>query len=176
MSDKKVQYQLFWYLLVPAVVTLTTASTAPWWWQSLFRPGYSYSETVQSSSIEPTPASSSINNTALDAERGVTSIEWDTNLHHMQIHDSVGQKFTFKCEGNGSLNNAIWGTVTYSGDSSICNAAVHSGQFSRKDGGVVQLQVTGMQTSFMGSQRFGVVSRGYGAFSSSFRFLAKGEP
>ena len=59
-------------------------------------------------------------------------------------------------------------TEVYSGDSSICEAAVHTGVITREQGGTVSIEVQGKQQSFRASQRNGVLSKGYGSYSSSF--------
>jgi hypothetical protein len=62
----------------------------------------------------------------------------------------------------------LFGTDIYTGHSSICEAAVHAGVITQDQGGVVTIEVNGNQQSFVGSQRSGVISKGYGSYYSSF--------
>ncbi|WP_291208714.1 LCCL domain-containing protein [Hyphomonas sp.] len=73
------------------------------------------------------------------------------------------------CGENQGRSNRVWGTGTYTGDSSLCMAAVHAGVVGRS-GGNVEVKATGPQTSFAGSVRNGIESQSYGAWNTSFAF------
>jgi LCCL domain len=96
------------------------------------------------------------------------SISWTDTVNRLSLRQSIGQKFTFRCPPSRDPITRLYGTDIYTGHSSICEAAVHSGVITQKQGGKVTIEVYGKQQSFEGSQRFGVLSRGNGAYYSSF--------
>lgn len=65
----------------------------------------------------------------------------------------------------------VWGTDYYSGDSSICLAALHSGLITREQGGVVHLAILDGASSYRGTLRNGVPSRNFHSFLWSFAFI-----
>ena len=65
---------------------------------------------------------------------------------------------------------SVWGTGTYTDDSSICTAAVHAGVITPDDGGTVVIEIAPGQSSYQGSTAHGVTSNDYGEFGGSFRF------
>jgi hypothetical protein len=67
-----------------------------------------------------------------------TPIKWDSTA--VDYRDQFGKYFTFICPPNGNLT-AIWGTDTYTQDSSICTAAVHAGKITRRSGGKVTIRI-----------------------------------
>ena len=69
---------------------------------------------------------------------------------------------------------AVWGTDAYTGDSSICSAAVHAGAISLEKGGPVTLKLTEGRKAYQGSSRHGVVSREFGSWESSFEVAPAG--
>lgn len=77
---------------------------------------------------------------------------------------------TCRC-GGGSLGaGPVWGSGPYTADSSICNAAVHSGLIG-DDGGVVTLRIAPGRASYAGTQRNGVSTGNWGTFEKSFVFV-----
>lgn len=79
---------------------------------------------------------------------------------------------TFSCQC-GTLNPyaSIWGTGTYTDDSNICKAAVHTGKITSQGGAVSYSIVAGL-SSYPGTSANGVVSSSFGAWSRSFSFNA----
>lgn len=84
-----------------------------------------------------------------------------------QIQDAYGTAHLVSCPSGCSKATALWGTDVYSGDSSICRAAVHAGIVSDA-GGYVVVILDGPQPAFLGSLRNGIWSGNYGRFRSSF--------
>ena len=101
------------------------------------------------------------------APPGATTTNWGTAAtdHRGQI----GQRFDYRCPPGGSARR-IWGTDVYTDDSSICTAAVHAGVITSAAGGLVTIEMRPGQGSYTGSQRYGVQSGPYGAWSGSFSF------
>lgn len=73
----------------------------------------------------------------------------------------------------GAAAGTVWGSLTYTDDSSICAAAVHAGVISAA-GGPVTVQASGGCPSFEGSTRNGVTTTNYGPWQSSFFFPSAG--
>jgi hypothetical protein len=81
-----------------------------------------------------------------------------------------GQTFRYSCPPAGDLGS-VWGTGTYTNDSSVCSAAVHAGKITRATGGTAVIQIKGKQDKFEGSTANGVTSSEYGPWPSSFSFV-----
>lgn len=85
---------------------------------------------------------------------------------------SNGVPLTCVCD-KSQLTGTIWGTQTYTSDSSICAAAVHAGVITSGGGVVTVSGLRGCQ-SYTGSTRNGITSQDYGKWSSSFFFPVAG--
>ena len=96
------------------------------------------------------------------------SVYWNTNASG--IVRNVGDTAVVDCPPNGTADT-VWGTDVYTDDSSICNAAVHVGLISFRQGGRVTIQKRPGQDSYSGSRRNGVDSQVYGRWGGSFVFV-----
>ena len=85
--------------------------------------------------------------------------------------DAVGRTFDYVCPADGGLGQ-IWGTDTYTDDSSVCTAAVHMGFLTREVGGIVRIVVRPGLEAYDGSLRHGVLSEPYGSWAGSFTVVA----
>jgi hypothetical protein len=65
----------------------------------------------------------------------------------------------------------VWGTDTYTLDSTLALAAVHAGVLKAGQTGVVRVKILGPQAGFTGSTRNGVTSMGFGPYNGSFQFV-----
>jgi LCCL domain len=81
----------------------------------------------------------------------------------------AGKTLKFHCPGGGKENN-VWGTDTYTLDSSICTAAVHAGKIQLDAGGPVTVELRPGESSYKGSERNGIKTSDYGQYSGSFGF------
>lgn len=88
-----------------------------------------------------------------------------------QFGAQQGSRFLFQCPPGGS-EAVIWGTDTYTHDSSVCTAAVHVGLIGFAGGGSVVIEIRPGQASYVGSTRNGVTSQEYGDWGASFVFVA----
>ncbi|MFH2006876.1 MAG: LCCL domain-containing protein [bacterium] len=86
-----------------------------------------------------------------------------------------GRRLTFGCRPQGQLAT-IWGTTTYTDDSSICTAAVHAGQITVASGGVVTIEIRPGLASYPGGAAHGVPSGSWGQWSGSFVFIGSAKP
>ncbi|MEQ1787090.1 MAG: LCCL domain-containing protein [Acidimicrobiales bacterium] len=82
---------------------------------------------------------------------------------------SPGDSRTIRCSPGGPPAS-VWGTGTYTGDSSICTAAVHAGLITLAEGGEVTIDVTDGEDSYTGSSENGVTSSDYPAYTLSYEF------
>jgi hypothetical protein len=92
-------------------------------------------------------------------------VDWGTSAAGLSL---VGRPLTVICPPRGK-STGVWGTDTYTGDSSICGAAVHAGVITFEAGGRVTIEDAGAQRSHTGSSRNGVSSKDYAGFPHSFR-------
>ena len=83
--------------------------------------------------------------------------------------DDVGDEFTYDCPADGT-EHTIWGTNTYTDDSSICTAAVHMGLITFDDGGEVTIVIEDGLDEYIGSESNDVTSNSYGSWGGSFSF------
>ncbi len=113
------------------------------------------------------PAATVPDDTGDTGDAGV--LAWQTDAQ--QYHGQDGEKFTIDCPPNGT-QDPIWGTETYTDDSSLCNAAVHVGLITYETGGNVEYEIAPGQDSYDGMVANGVTSLRYASWSGSFIFPA----
>lgn len=90
-------------------------------------------------------------------------------------HRGEGSEATYICPPGGTAHT-IWGTDTYTDDSSVCTAAVHSGLITLASGGEVTIWLSQGADAYAGSARNGIESNSYGAWPHGFRFPGKSDP
>lgn len=81
-----------------------------------------------------------------------------------------GQRVLVTCIPNGSLGS-VWGTGTYTDDSSVCSAAVHAGLIDTVDGGNVMIEITQGEIAYESTSQNGVTSSEWGRWDGSFVFV-----
>jgi uncharacterized caspase-like protein len=121
-------------------------------------------------------------------QNGVSSGRWDrwhgsfvfAGVDPNQIPDSGGEscpsnvrsvqgRLTCNCDSQ-NMSGTVWGSGTYTDDSSLCLAAVHAGIISFGGGPVTIVRTPGLGR-YSGSSRNGVRTQSYGPWSGSFRFV-----
>lgn len=155
-------------IIAAVLITLIAGGTAPWWWDKFFAGESSPNTSIEDPSGQN--ASSAPESSGDSVDQGVVPISWSDSPARLRISKSVGERFFFSCESGGT-SNSLYGTGIYTGGSSICEAAVHTGKIIRAQGGGVAIEVRGQQQSFKASQRNGVLSKEYSAYGSSFVVL-----
>lgn len=95
----------------------------------------------------------------------IPTIDWGTIAELLRGYRN--QSFTFRCPPGGSLGE-VWGTGTYTDDSSICTAAVHAGKITVDDGGIIAITMRVGEHSYLGSSRNGVETKHLGRWEGSF--------
>ena len=88
-----------------------------------------------------------------------------TNM--MQYQNDIGKTFVFRV--TGSTNGSVWGTDSYTTDSSIALAAVHCGLVQPGQSAIVRVTLTPGQGVYVGTTRNGVVSSSFGTYPVSYR-------
>ena len=94
-----------------------------------------------------------------------TPVLWNTSASMVSFE--TGKTYKFKCPPGGK-ESAVWGTDTYTLDSSICNAAAHAGKLMTDSGGSVTIELRPGESSYKGSTRNGIKTNDYGAYGRSF--------
>ena len=96
------------------------------------------------------------------------------------IYDMRGQdKPPFAVYVVGSLSGSVYGTGSYTDDSSIGTAAVHAGLLKDGEAGFVMVTLEGGKDSYEASTQNGVTTYSYGSWGGGFRLSAfdpDGEP
>lgn len=98
------------------------------------------------------------------------------NFKSMKGFDAKGKnKLSCKCEKDQTGSGSVWGTGTYTTDSSICRAAVHAGVIKEKGGKVKVKSMDGCK-KYTASEANGVSSSSWGSYDMSFYFTKNDKP
>ncbi len=84
----------------------------------------------------------------------------------------AGKLFSYLCPPNGT-ENSVWGTTTYTDDSSVCTAAVNYGLITFESGGTVTIEMRAGLASYTGSNRNGTTTESSGHSTGSFVFIGQ---
>jgi hypothetical protein len=88
------------------------------------------------------------------------TVECATKMRDVSVQDKdkkVGATFTVTCPANCDMG-FVWGTDTYTTDSSVCMAGIHAGVIAKDKGGAVKVLVVKGLDKYAGSERNGVKS------------------
>lgn len=96
--------------------------------------------------------------------------DWGATLISLGLN-TPGATGTLDCPVGGSPGT-IWGTGTYTSDSSICTAAMHFGWITPERGGRVSFQQVPGLEAYQGTSQYGVTSFDYGPWASSFQITS----
>ena len=95
-------------------------------------------------------------------------LTWSQNYANLPIGSDLGIQVVGVCPaGSASDFELVWGTDTYTDDSSLCTAAVHAGVITLAGGALRVEAVDGLE-AYVGSLRNGVESLDYGSWGRSF--------
>ncbi|MEO0532451.1 MAG: LCCL domain-containing protein [Cyanobacteria bacterium P01_A01_bin.123] len=94
--------------------------------------------------------------------------DWSDNA--TAYRGQTGQRVFVTCAPNGSLGS-VWGTGTYTDDSSICSAAVHAGLIDTEQGGNVMIEIAQGEIAYEGTSQHGITSSEWGRWEGSFVFV-----
>src|ERR1700682_6023383 len=122
-------------------------------------------------SASPVQANSNSNSSAQTSPSGKPT-SWATTAS--SLTGAVGTTFTLTCTPGGTMH-AVWGSDIYTADSSICTAAVHAGLITYERGGTVTIEIRPGRPLYGNSERNGVTTSPFGAYSRSFVFKSGNE-
>jgi len=107
-----------------------------------------------------------------DKEEVVNALPDPGSLGQYQQPQHIGKTYVFKVTGavNGST---IWGTGTYTLDSSLAVAAVHAGVLKIGQTGNVRVTIFGPMARFIGSTQNGVTSSPYQNYPGAYQIHTK---
>jgi len=86
-----------------------------------------------------------------------------------ELAGQIGKVFAFKV--TGTADGCVWGTGTYTSDSTISTAAVHAGLLKVGQKGVVKLRIVKPLNGYTGSTKNGITTEGYGPWDGAYEFV-----
>lgn len=107
-----------------------------------------------------------------DKDEVVNALPDPGSLTAYQQPQHIGKTYVFRVTGavNGGT---IWGTGTYTLDSSLAMAAVHAGVLKVGQTGNVKVTIFGPMAGFVGSTQNGVTSSPYANYPGAYQILTK---
>ncbi len=94
--------------------------------------------------------------------------DWGANaLEHRGLN---GSSFDYVCPPNGQFG-LIWGSDTYTDNSSVCTAGVHQGVIARVTGGRVTIIIRPGLASYEGTTRNGVTTEPFEQWDGSYEVV-----
>jgi len=101
----------------------------------------------------------------------VISVECETTGNLKEFSGTLGTKYLVKCPSNCSkIAHNVFGSNLYSGDSSICQSAIHAGAMNDR-GGEVQFVIEAGQKLYFGLKAFGIDSKERDSYVKSIKFI-----
>lgn len=87
----------------------------------------------------------------------------------------LGQQFTFRCPPapKDKRLRLVFGTDSYDFSSMVCTAALHAGQITRTEGGIVTVQIDSGVPKLVGSIRNGVETKSKNGSDRSISFVSR---
>ncbi len=97
--------------------------------------------------------------------------DWFTTAIDLVPDGAIGVQVSGTCPAMGADGaGTVWGSGTYTDDSSVCAAAVHDGRITTA-GGDFTIETRDGLTAYTGSTANGVTTEEYGEWNRSFVFL-----
>ena len=106
-------------------------------------------------------------NADLEADQEVVDPTWSQNPQ--EFRGEIGVRVAYECSPGGD-ESPVWGTETYTDDSSVCTAGVHAGLITYDDGGRLVIEIVEGEASYEGSEANGVTSADWGEWPGAFIF------
>lgn len=85
------------------------------------------------------------------------------------LQAQVGKIFVFRV--TGAAQGSIWGTGTYTSDSTLAVAAVHAGVLKVGQSGTVKVRVVPGLNAYIGSTQNGITTRPYGPWDGAYEII-----
>ncbi|MBN2079235.1 MAG: hypothetical protein JW838_09735 [Spirochaetes bacterium] len=90
------------------------------------------------------------------------AVECNTKMRDVAVQNKdLGASFTVSCPAD-CQGGSIWGTDTYTTDSSVCMAGIHAGVITKEKGGAVKVTVVKSLETYTGSERNGITTSNWG--------------
>jgi hypothetical protein len=84
--------------------------------------------------------------------------------------NQIGKTFVWKIKGNASAGT-LWGSDTYTLDSTLAAAVVHAGVVKDGQLGAVRVKIIESPAAFTGSTRNGISSYDYGSYPAAYKII-----
>lgn len=126
------------------------------------------SETTQPRSSATTATTGTTATTTDNDATPVPDPTWGLNA--VAYRGQNGAHLRVDCPADGTIFT-VWGTGTYTDDSSICTAAVHAGLITLASGGSVVIEIAPGLEEYIGTEANGIVSTAYGPWDGSYTFI-----
>ena len=107
-----------------------------------------------------------------DKEEVVNALPDPGTLTAYQQPQHIGKTYVFRVTGNVN-GGTIWGTGTYTLDSSLAMAAVHAGVLKQGQTGNVKVTILPAMAGFVGSTQNGVTSSPYATYPGAYQIHTK---
>lgn len=101
----------------------------------------------------------------------VTPAEWNTNAGDYRGQDGLIMAYQCDPNPNEEFTGFVWGSGSYSDDSSVCTAGVHAGAITFEGGGVVVFEIQPGLDNYESTSQNGVESSTWGTWPGSFRIM-----
>ncbi len=122
---------------------------------------------ARSTTTSPAASTTAPGDGEVSGSGGTVAEAWGADAQSHRGDD--GETFTYECPAGGQPST-IWGTETYTDDSSVCTAAVHVGLITVDEGGEVTIEIGPGQNSYEAGVANEIESIIYGKWPGSFSF------
>jgi hypothetical protein len=134
-------------------------------------PGMSFYQGTMQYGIQSTSIDKSDYSFQIEEAPAVILIDCKTPASTPQFAGTLGMKFLVRCPQKCSkVPHYVFGNNLYSGDSSICQAAIHAGALNDR-GGEVQFMIEPGQKLYFRKRAFGIESKERDSYVKSIRFF-----
>ena len=123
--------------------------------------------TPSPTAASPSPTVATANPPSNNDADEVIPVTWSTAAGTFKT--DPGLTYKFQCPEHGTAG-VVWGSDVYTGDSSVCTAAVHAGIITLEGGGVVTIEFRPGRKAYGSTLRNGITSSNYGEYPNSFVF------
>jgi hypothetical protein len=106
-------------------------------------------------------------NDQIEADDEAKDVTWTLNAADFRGQD--GRRIAYDCTPDGTAAT-VWGSGTYTDDSSVCTAAVFEGLISLEDGGRVVIEISPGLDAYETATANGITTEAYPAWPGSYIF------
>jgi hypothetical protein len=134
-------------------------------------PGLSFYQGTNQYGVQSTSIDKSDYSFQVEEAPPVITVNCKTTASTPQFAGTLGMKFLVRCPDSCSkTSHYVFGNNLYSGDSSICQAAIHAGALNDR-GGEVQFMIEPGQKLYFRKRAFGIESKERDSYVKSIRFF-----